>query len=230
MSDSALDILRREHRAISAVLFCLKHTVDEARKGTIVPPFAMIHAVLDYMTSFPNRFHHPKEDSYLFPKVLERAPDLEPVIAELLAQHEQGEERVGDLKDRVAELQTLWDGRWQGDGAAKFEAFADAVDRYVAFERAHARKEGVEVMPRAQELLTAEDWAPIEAAFSANDDPIFGRDPRSRFDNLYSEIVALAPAPMGYAERKAPAKEPAPQPEPPLEKASRQKLLTLNWI
>ena len=51
----------------------------------------MIHAVLDYMTSFPNRFHHPKEDSYLFPKVLERAPDLEPVIAELLAQHDQGE-------------------------------------------------------------------------------------------------------------------------------------------
>ena len=104
------------------------------------------------------------------------------------------------------------------------------MDRYVNFERAHARKEGVEVMPRAQEVLTAEDWAPIEAAFSANDDPIFGRVPRSRFDNLYSRIVALAPAPMGYAEREKPAKEPAPEPASPLEKESRQKLLTLNWI
>ncbi|MCY4396024.1 MAG: hemerythrin domain-containing protein [Rhodospirillaceae bacterium] len=230
MSERALDILRREHRAISAVLFCLKHTVDEARKGAIVPPFAMIHAVLDYLTSFPNRFHHPKEDSYLFPAVLERAPDLEPVIAELLAQHEEGEERVNDLKDRVAELQSLWNGRWQGDGAAKFGVFADAVDRYVAFERAHARKEGVEVMPRAQELLTAEDWAPIEAAFSANDDPIFGSEPRSRFDNLYSEIVALAPAPMGYAEREKPATAPAPEADSPFERGARQKLLTLNWI
>ncbi|MYJ71906.1 MAG: hypothetical protein F4092_09095, partial [Rhodospirillaceae bacterium] len=212
MSQAALDILKREHRAISAVLFCLKHTVGEARRGAIVPPFAMIHAVLDYLTSFPNRFHHPKEDTYLFPAVLARAPDLEPVISELLAQHEEGEERVSDLKDRAAELQTLWDGRWQGDGAAKFEAFADAVDSYVDFERAHGRKEGVEVMPRAQEALTAEDWAPIEAAFSANDDPIFGEEPRSRFDNLYSEIVALAPAPMGYAEREKPAKAPPPEP------------------
>ena len=229
MSQAALDILRREHRAISAVLFCLKHTVEEARKGAIVPPFAMIHAVLDYLTSFPNRFHHPKEDTYLFPAVLKRAPDLEPVIADLLAQHEEGEERVSDLKDRAAKLQTLWDGSWQGDGVAKFEEFAEAVNSYVEFERAHGRKEGVEVMPRAQEVLTAEDWAPIEAAFNANDDPIFGSDPRSRFDTLYSEIVALAPAPMGYAEREKPA-APAPEAATLLERGARQKLLTLNWI
>ena len=165
MSDSALDILRREHRAISAVLFCLKHTVDEVRQGRVVPPFAMFHAVLDYLTSFPNRFHHPKEDAYLFPRVVARAPDLEPVVEELKAQHEEGEERVSDLKDRVAELQALWDGNWQADGAAKFEAFADIVNDYVAFERAHARKEGVEIMPRAREVLTAEDWAAIEDAF-----------------------------------------------------------------
>ena len=228
MSDFALDILRREHRAISAVLFCLKHTVDEVRQGRVVPPFAMFHAVLDYLTSFPNRFHHPKEDAYLFPRVVARAPDLEPVVEELKAQHEEGEERVSDLKDRVAELQALWDGNWQADGAAKFEAFADIVNDYVAFERAHARKEGVEIMPRAREVLTAEDWAAIEDAFNANDDPIFGREPRSRFDGLYSEIVALAPAPMGYAEREAPAKETAP--EPPREHRYRQQLLTLNWI
>lgn len=230
MSQAALDILRQEHRAISAVLFCLKHTVGEARRGAIVPPFAMIHAVLDYLTSFPNRFHHPKEDTYLFPAVIRRAPDLEPVIADLLSQHEEGEERVSGLKDRIAELQTLWNGSWQGDGAAKFAAFADAVDSYVEFERAHGRKEGVEVMPRAQEVLTADDWAPIEAAFSANEDPIFGSEPRSRFDSLYSEIVALAPAPMGYAEREKPAKAPAPQADSPFERGARQKLLTLNWI
>jgi len=230
MSQAALDILRQEHRAISAVLFCLKHTVGEARRGAIVPPFAMIHAVLDYLTSFPNRFHHPKEDTYLFPAVLRRAPDLEPVIADLLSQHEEGEERVSGLKDRIAELQTLWNGSWQGDGAAKFAAFADAVDSYVEFERAHGRKEGVEVMPRAQEVLTADDWAPIEAAFSANEDPIFGSEPRSRFDSLYSEIVALAPAPMGYAEREKPAKAPPPEADSRLESAARQKLLTLNWI
>ena len=62
------------------------------------------------------------------------------------------------------------------------------------------------------------------------DDPIFGDVPRSRFDNLYSNIVALAPTPMGYAERETPAREPAQEPESPLETASRRKLLTLNWI
>ena len=33
MSQAALDILKREHRAISAVLYGLKHTLEEARKG-----------------------------------------------------------------------------------------------------------------------------------------------------------------------------------------------------
>jgi len=228
MSEVALDILKKEHRAISAVLYCFKHVVDEVRHGDIVPPFQMFHAVLDYLTSFPNRFHHPKEDWFLFPIVAQRAPDTVPAIETLKKQHVEGEEKVDELKDQLAELEDLWDGHWTDDGEARFATFADTVDAFVEFERQHARMEGVEIMPRAKETFTEEDWAGVEAAFSANEDPVFGQKPRQRFDALYRKIVALAPSPMGYADREAPEKE-EPE-EEDREYWFRQQLLNLNWI
>ena len=102
----------------------------------------------------------------------------------------------------------------------QFAAFAETVDDFVEFERNHARMEGVEVMPKAKETFTADDWAGVEAAFSSNDDPVFGQKPRQRFDALYRKIVALAPSPMGYADREVPKKaEPEADKESPAQKA-----------
>jgi hypothetical protein len=59
------------------------------------------------------------------------------------------------------------------------------------------RKEEERVMPRAEQVFTAEDWARVDAAFAANDDPIGGLDSRRELRELFRRIVALAPAPLG---------------------------------
>jgi len=54
------------------------------------------------------------------------------------------------------------------------------------------------VMPLALEVLTAEDWASIDAAFAANDNPWEG--PAGQYRQLFTRIVNLAPAPIGVGD------------------------------
>jgi len=230
MQENALAILMKEHRAISAVLFCLKHTTEEWRDGKIDPPFALLHSIFDYMGAFPNKFHHPKEDLYLFPMVLRRAPAMEETISTLRAQHKKGDDELINLVNLMSDMEASWDGGNGDVSQATIDTFTEVVADYVNFERAHAKLEGTDVIPKARETFTPEDWAHIEKVFSENEDPIFGLRPRTEFDGLFREILALAPAPMGYGERKPmKKKEKSPPPTKP-DHRERQHLLNMNWI
>jgi hypothetical protein len=51
-------------------------------------------------------------------------------------------------------------------------------------------------MPLAERALTVEDWKAINAAFAENRDPVAGLQERD-FEQLFSRIANLAPAPVG---------------------------------
>ena len=53
------------------------------------------------------------------------------------------------------------------------------------------REEGV-ILPAAQRHLKPEDWADIDAAFSANQDPCFDADTDAEYRQLFLRIVSLA--------------------------------------
>ena len=61
--------------------------------------------------------------------------------------------------------------------------------RDVAAERAHMRREETEVLPRAQALLTPEDWRAVDEAFARNSDPAFGENIRAGFEALAARIT-----------------------------------------
>ena len=82
-------------------------------------------------------------------------------------------------------------------GAAAVDTFAAAVVEYVDFHWRHMRLEEDVVIPLAEARLNEEDWQPIDAAFQANDDPLFGARPKEEFRRLFELIVNLAPAPVG---------------------------------
>jgi len=230
MQEKALTILMNEHRAISAVLYCLKHMAEEWREGKIDPPFALFHSIFDYMGSFPNKFHHPKEDLYLFPMVLRRAPALEETIATLRAQHEKGDEELTSLVGLISDMESSWDHGSGEISQTDIDSFAEAVSDYVNFERAHAKLEATDVIPKARETFTPEDWARVEKVFSENDDPIFGLRPRAEFDGLFRQILSLAPAPLGYGERKSLKKKDVSRKSDTKNNGQRRHLLGMNWI
>jgi nucleotide-binding universal stress UspA family protein/hemerythrin-like domain-containing protein len=181
----AIGIIRDEHRSLAAVLHAWIHLMASARRAGTRPDLAPMQAIVRYIQTFPVALHHPKEDDYLFRKLRARTSETDAELDELERQH---------VRDRelVAELAALTDGVASGKGdLAELER---AVTRYATFMWEHlGREEGV-ILPAAERHLTAEDWAEIDAAFSANRDPRFAGDTDAEFRRLFSRIVNLAPA------------------------------------
>ena len=189
----AIAIIQAEHRSYAAVLNCLENLVRdiEARGGA--PDFELFCLILEYIRDFVGRYHHPKEDLYLFKAMRRSVPEVLPALEALEDEHRRGPELIRALDWALRE--------YQGLGRPAYSGFRDAARRYLAFERAHMRREETEIIPLARARLSAEDWRLIDAVFTENDDPVFGAAPRKHFEKLFSAIVAMAPAPYGLGVR-----------------------------
>lgn len=184
----AVRILRDEHRSISAVLSALRELARMAQQPGVRPDFAALRAMVYYIDTFPEKLHHPKEDEYLFARLVQRAPEAAPLVRELQDEHVTGARLVRELERAVLGLEQSWP---QGSGA-----FRDAVEAYARFHWDHMRKEEQALLPIAEQRLTAEDWTAIAAAFGANQDPLAGTAEHD-FRRLFQRIAEIAPAPVG---------------------------------
>jgi branched-chain amino acid transport system ATP-binding protein len=186
---NAIGIIHSEHRSLAAVLHAMLHFVREIRLHGAAPDFRLFGAIVYYIDTFPERFHHPKEDAYLFRFLLARHPDAKPVVDRLTTEHRAGAERIGAL------VQTL--ERYREGGEVEFAPFATAVHAYASFHWNHMRVEEDRVLPLARAHLSAGDWNEIDAAFAGNVDPLLGAEPAAEFEALFRRIVMLAPPPIG---------------------------------
>jgi hemerythrin-like domain-containing protein len=185
----AIQIIEDEHRSLAAVLHGLLYLVRDIRLHNAPPDFQLLNAMLDYVDAFPERFHHPKEDAFLFRLLRERDPGSGALLDRLEAEHREGTQRIRDLHEALA--------RYQREGAHEFAGFAQGAADYASFHWEHMRAEEDEVLPRAREHLTAADWAEIDTAFADHDDPLLGADARENYRQLFRRIVNLAPPPLG---------------------------------
>lgn len=191
----AIQIIREEHRSLAAVLHGLLFLVRQTRERGAAPNFPALSAMIYYIDAFPERFHHPKEQRYLFPLLRARLPSCAPVIDRLCNEHEQGEAKIRALEQALT--------RYREGGAPEFGPFAAAVEAYVVFERDHMRCEEVDVLPRAEATLTPGDWEAVDAAFSGHTDPLLGAVPGMQWQQLFTRIVNLAPPPIGVGPQAA---------------------------
>jgi hemerythrin-like domain-containing protein len=188
---NAVSILKSEHRSISAVLHGLQQLAKDAQSTKVRPDFKVFRAMLRSIDEYPERLHHPKEDEHLFARLAVRAPEARKLIEGLHAEHVQGAGLVRELERALVFFEDAWPG-----GAREFQA---AVQTYSDFHWKHMRKEEDELLPLAERHLEPEDWKAIDAAFAANTDPIAGMRERD-FEQLFTRIVNLAPAPVGLGD------------------------------
>lgn len=187
----AIRILRDEHRSIAAVLHGLNELAQLSQDRSVRPDFSVIHAMLHYIDMFPERLHHPKEDAVLFPRVEARSAEAARLLDTLRADHRRGAELIRELERAVSTFEIAWP-----DGASQFAA---AVKTYADFHWEHMRSEEDVLLPLAEKVLTAEDWQAVDEAFAGNEDPL--ADLRQKdFTELFSRIVAIAPAPIGLGK------------------------------
>ena len=187
-STQASTIILIEHRSLDAVIDGMLYLVRQIRLGA-KPNFEVFDAMIQYIEAFPERFHHPKEDAYLFKRLRERHPDAAPLLDRLEADHRKGAERVRDLAQALT-------GYRQG-GEARFADFERAVTEYADFQWKHMSAEETQLLPLARQYLKQEDWQEIDTAFSGNSDPLLGAKAGAEHGELFRRILLLAPPPIG---------------------------------
>ena len=185
----AIQVIYNEHRSLAAVLHGMLHLVHEIRDREDKPDFELFSAMIFYIDAFPERFHHPKEDEYLFRCLRERHPESAPLLDRLALEHHTGAEKIRALEQALL--------RYRHGGAAEFPNFMAAVEAYAAFHWDHMRLEEQEVFPLAEQYLSAADWQMINEAFQGHTDPMFGAEAGAKYDALFTRIVNLAPPPIG---------------------------------
>ena len=194
MTHATLRILREEHAALAAVLRSILLLVAEDRRSGKAPDFDALRAMLFYVDEFPEQRHHKKESELLFPKLRSRSIEAREVLDRLDADHAQGEHAIQRLEHALLAYEMM--------GASRRDAFEDAAKRYVDFYLAHMRTEEMQVLPLAERVLTAEDWAELDRAFESNRDPLLGYEPEAQYAKLFSRIVNQTPAPIGLGDAR----------------------------
>lgn len=185
----AIRIIRDEHRSLGAVLHGMLYLAREIRERGMKPRFDVLGAMVYYIDAFPERFHHPKEDEYVFKLLRARYPEAGPLVDQLQEEHRAGAEKIRTLEQTLA--------RYQQGGDTEAASFIAAVEDYATFHWQHMGREEKELLPLAEKHLTAGDWQAIDAAFSGNTDPLLGEVPGEDYRKLFRRIVNLAPPPIG---------------------------------
>ena len=184
----ALRIIQEEHQSLAAILHAVRFMLKEIKAGKLEPDFGLVKAMVHYLDAYPEKRHHPKEDDFLFARLKRRTSEGADALARLEHDHQGGEGRI-----KMLEAALLRYERGDADG---LEATSRAFDDFADFYRNHMILEEREILPLARKHLTAADWAEIDRAFVAEQDPMQGAAGED-FRAIFSRLVAAAPPPIG---------------------------------
>jgi hemerythrin-like domain-containing protein len=178
MSDT-IALWQAEHRHFSRLLDLLERQVV-AFHADNQPNFELMLDLVSYLRYFPDRYHHARED-IAFSRLAQRDPALKPMIERLMQEHRviaaAGAELLKYLEQVVDDVVVE---------RASVEA---AAATYLVYYRRHLALEDRDIVPRAEQLLTPEDWEAVVAAIPSGSDPLFGEDSDARYRELRRQIA-----------------------------------------
>ena len=177
-----VSIWHAEHANFARLLDLLEKQVAAFQAGG-QPNYDLMLDIVYYLRHYADEVHHPQED-VVFTCLLKRDPKMKPQIDRLAQEHRvigaAGETLLRHLDEIVG-------------GALEPRSIVEAAAAtYLAYYRQHLAGEDKEVIPRAAQLLTQEDWAAAVAAVSTKPDPLYGEDFEARFRKLRRQIALEA--------------------------------------
>lgn len=159
-ADTAIEIIKDEHRAIAAVNQRLREKAHRLHAGELVE-LDFLSQLVRYLRDFPERLHHPKEDEFLFARLRERTHAFNATLDVLSEEHRKSAQLLNCIEASIVACGTSADGD-------SLRALADDIDRLVDIQWQHLNTEEKVVLPAAQQYLNEADWLQIAAAFSGH--------------------------------------------------------------
>jgi hemerythrin-like domain-containing protein len=149
-------LLSAEHRVIEQVLGCLEKIAGRADGGDFDTDAA--GQVVDFLSTFADRWHHAKEEAQLFPMLESHGlPSHMGPTSVMRSEHEQGR---GFVRGMAAAL----DAHAGGDETARAR-YCSAARGFVVLLTEHIMKEDGVLFPMADQMIPPVKQAELLAAF-----------------------------------------------------------------
>jgi hemerythrin-like domain-containing protein len=171
--------LRKEHSNITQLLDILERQVAIFDRGSS-PDYGIVEAVIDYFQSYPDLYHHPKED-LVYQKLQQRDPAAAERVGDLRREHEELAARTREFATGV---QAVLD-----EAQVSRVSFKEWAHRFIQMQRDHMTREERFFLPAARAALTPEDWEDIKARAADQEDPLFGEEVGGRYEALRRDIL-----------------------------------------
>jgi hemerythrin-like domain-containing protein len=175
-----LETLYSEHRYISSLLDSLEQQAEKLKPGK-VPDYYLLLEIIDYLTHYPDQYHHPRED-LLFSGMLKNDSKFRAKLDRLEREHETLHSFTHELFN---ELTRVKEGR-----PVHRPELLRRISGYISGYRKHIDYENRQVFPRARGGLTAADLKKLNAKTRYIDDPLFGGQVQYQYRRLGRNLQA----------------------------------------
>lgn len=167
--------LRAEHRHIASVMQLLDEQLQSIEAEKQVDPH-VVFETMEYITTWPDRFHHPRED-LIYSRVAELDAKAADDVDTLQRDHDHSARSGQKLLKDIAS--------WQ-KGETSASAIVKAGREYISHTYEHMNVEEKVVFPHIEATLTLEDWRELaeDDALEAVSMPIFGPRVQREFRGL----------------------------------------------
>jgi hemerythrin-like domain-containing protein len=173
--------LQLEHQSLGQLLDIMDECIGDVGESQ-APDYLLLQVIADYLLSYPDEVHHPKED-LIFLKLQGRDSDAASKLSQLLDEHRE-------LREITQEFAaTLGDST--GAAASRPDQVMQATKKLVAYYRHHIEMEEEHFFPTAERVLTKGDWADIDFAFSERTDPLL-YEAETKYKNLRAKISRIS--------------------------------------
>ena len=171
--------LRAEHRHMATVMQLFTEQLDAIAVGELVDTH-VVYEIMHYMVSWPDRFHHPRED-LIYARVVEVDASLADEVDTLQRDHDQTAKRGKQVLQDIE--------RWR-QGDASGTVLVKSGREYVDHIYEHMNLEEKLVFPRIEAALTLQDWRELaeDDQLQAVSASVFGPQIQREFRNMARKL------------------------------------------
>lgn len=140
---ASVALLSYEHGVIRQVLDVLGEILKTSSTEKYMN---QVVRIVNFLDSYMDRFHHKKEERFVFPSAIRSAPDLEPEIEELIADHRRARKLLKVMIDET-----------RRDGVKDLTRLSKSSQALVEHMTNHIQREETSVFPRIEDAISIEE-------------------------------------------------------------------------
>ena len=174
-----LQALYAEHRHIASVMQLFNEQLKAIAAAELVDTH-VVYEIMDYMVTWPDRFHHPREDL-----IYGRVAELDAAAADNVDSLQRDHDHMARKGQEVLRNIQQW-----RNGEMSGEVLVKSGRAYIDHMYEHMNSEEKLVFPQIAAVLSADDWRELEQDDQLRPvtDPVFGQRVQREFRNMARKL------------------------------------------